>query len=84
MRIQLKFHQDADAEERRRVLDELPSVERLFPGEDDPELEAFYVADLPDNEAETTLADLKRSKAVAFAEPQAERKLHLPEELKGR
>jgi hypothetical protein len=48
----------------------------LFPDEDDPELASLYVVELPDDDAEETLERLKRSSAVEFAEPQAERRLH--------
>ncbi len=86
MRIQFKFHEQADDEQRRRVLERLDrdadQVERLFPADDDPELATQYVAHLQDESASKALAMLKRSKVVQFAEPQAERRLHLPEELK--
>jgi hypothetical protein len=81
MKIQLKFREDVDEPERRRVLAELDQAERLFPDEDDPELATLYVAELADEHA---LGALRRHRAVEFAEPEAERKLHLPEELKGR
>jgi hypothetical protein len=81
MRIQLKFREDADEGERRRVLDGLDSAEALFPDDHDPELATLYVAELADEQA---LGALQRDRAVEFAEPEAERKLHLPEELKGR
>jgi hypothetical protein len=81
MKIQLKFREDVDEPERRRVLDELDKAERLFPDEDDPELATLYVAELADEQA---LGALQRDRAVEFAEPEAVRKLHLPEELKGR
>jgi hypothetical protein len=48
----------------------------IFPDEDDPELASLYVVELPDDDAEETLERLKRSSAVEFAEPQAERRLH--------
>ena len=48
----------------------------LFPDEDDPELAALYVVELPDDEAEQTLARLKSSSSVEFAEAQPERGLH--------
>ncbi len=88
MKIQFKFHEQADDEQRRRVLDRLDrdadQVERLFPADDDPELATQYVADLKDESAAKALELLKGSKAVQFAEPQADRRLHLPEELKHR
>ena len=55
---------------------DVPGAVRLFPDEDDPELASLYVVELPDDEAEDTLKELKRSSAVEFAEPQAERRLH--------
>jgi hypothetical protein len=84
VRIQFKFREDAEESERRRILDGVEGAERLFPDEEDPELTTLYVADLPDDRAAEALVDLQRSKAVEFAEPEAERRLHLPEELKGR
>jgi hypothetical protein len=47
----------------------------LFPDEDDPELSALYVVELPDEEGESTLAKLKQSSAVEFAEQQPKRGL---------
>ena len=69
MRIRLKFNADANEAERLRVLGRLAAVEQLFPGHEDPELSSLYVA-----EADTRLlAAVKRSPAVEFAEPEAER-----------
>ena len=68
MKIQFKLRQGA-------TLDVAGAVP-LFPDEDDPELASLYVVELPDAEAEETLRSLKRSTAVEFAEPQAERGLH--------
>lgn len=81
MKIQLKFREDAAEPERRRVLDELDRAERLFPDEDDPELATLYVAELAD---EAALDALQQERVIEFAEPEPERHLHLPEELKGR
>jgi hypothetical protein len=68
VRIQFKLREGA-------TLD-VPGAVRLFPDDDDPELASLYVIELPDDEAEHTLGELKRSSAVEFAEPQAERRLH--------
>ena len=68
MRIQFKLREGASLD--------VDGAQRLFPDEDDPELASLYVVELPDTEAEETLTKLKRSSAVEFAEPQAERRLH--------
>ena len=77
MKIRLKFADGASEDDRSRVLASLDAVEAVFPDEADPELAALYVAEAD----EDRLAALKRSAAVEFAEPEAERRLHLPEEL---
>jgi hypothetical protein len=68
VKIQFKLREGASVD--------VPGAVRLFPDEDDPELASLYVVELPDDEAESTLEDLKRSSAVEFAEAQAERGLH--------
>ncbi len=68
MKIQFKLREGASVD--------VPGAVRLFPDEDDPELASLYVVELPDDEAEETLRDLKHSNAVEFAEPQAGRGLH--------
>ena len=79
MKIRLKIREQSSEDERRIVLDTLaPGAERLFPEEEDPELASLYVAELADTQS---LDALKRAKAVEFAEPEAERRLPLPEEL---
>jgi len=78
MKIRLKFREHSSEGERRNVLDTLaPTAERLFPEDEDPELASLYVAELADPES---LQALRRAKAVEFAEPEAERRLQLPEE----
>ena len=67
--------EDADESECRRVVDDVAHAERLFPDERDPELATLYVVELPDDDAADTLAELQRSAAVEFAEPQAARRL---------
>ena len=65
------------------MLDGLPAdAERLFPDETDPELAALYVVSVADAHGASALRHLQRSAAVEFAEPEVERRLHLPEELK--
>ena len=84
MRIRFKFREGANPGERERVLDELATkAERLFPAETDPELAALYVTAVTDADGAKALQHLQRSAAVEFAEPEPERRLHLPEELKG-
>ena len=68
MKIQFKLREGA-------ALDVAGAVP-LFPDDDDPELAALYVLELPDDEAAETLTKLKRSSAVEFAEAQPERRLH--------
>jgi hypothetical protein len=55
---------------------DVPGAVQLFPGEADPELAALYVVEVPDDDAADALGELKRSSAVEFAEPEAERRLH--------
>jgi hypothetical protein len=71
VKIRLKFAEGVSAHERRRVLESLEAVERVFPDEADPELAALYVAEAD----ELRLAALQRSAAVDFAEPEPERRL---------
>jgi len=75
VKIQFKLREDADESECRRVVDDVAHAERLFPDERDPELATLYVVELPDDDAADTLAELQRSAAVEFAEPQAARRL---------
>jgi hypothetical protein len=70
VRIRFKFHLRASDHERRGVLDDL-DAQPLFPDDDDPELASLYVADI----SERRLAELKRSAAVEFAEPEPDRRL---------
>jgi len=65
VRIQFKLREGA-------TLD-VPGAVRLFPDDTDPELASLYVIELSDDEAADALDELKRSSAVEFAEPQAER-----------
>ena len=82
MRIRFKFRGSANPAEQEEVLAGLPAeAERLFPDETDPELAALYVTTVADAHGAKALQQLQRSMAVEFAEPEAERRLHLPEEL---
>ena len=84
MRIRFKFRANANPGARAEVLDRLPAdAVRLFPAETDPELAALYVTAVADADGAKALQHLQRSAAVEFAEPEPERRLHLPEELKG-
>jgi hypothetical protein len=84
LRIRFKFRESANPGQREDVLDGLPAdAERLFPDENDPELAALYVTSVADAHGANALRHLQTSEAVEFAEPEAERRLHLPEELKG-
>ena len=84
MRIRFKFRDNANPGARAEVLDGLPAdAARLFPAETDPELAALYVTAVADADGAKALQHLQRSAAVEFAEPEPERRLHLPEELKG-
>jgi hypothetical protein len=83
VRIRFKFRESANPGQREEVLDGLPTdAERLFPKETDPELAALYVTSVADAHGANALRHLQRSDAVEFAEPEAERHLHLPEDLK--
>jgi hypothetical protein len=55
---------------------DVPGAVQLFPDETDPELATLYVVEVADDDAADTLGELKRSSAVEFAEPEAERRLH--------
>jgi hypothetical protein len=77
MKVRFKFHARASDKERRQVIDSLAAgAERLFPGDEDPELASLYVTELPDDRhAADALAALQRSEAVEFAEPEPPRHL---------
>jgi hypothetical protein len=68
VKIQFKLREGA-------TLD-VPGAVQLFPDDSDPELASLYVVEVSDAEADGTLDQLKRSSAVEFAEPEAERRLH--------
>ena len=68
MKIQFKLRDGA-------TLD-VPGAVQLFPDETDPELATLYVVEVPDDDADDALGELKRSSAVEFAEREAERRLH--------
>ena len=67
MKIQFKLREGASLE--------VPGAVQLFPDESDPELASLYVLEVPDDDADGRLDQLKRSSAVEFAEPEAKRRL---------
>ena len=87
MRVHFKFREDTSPSERERLLDRLrgtaDEIEPLFPGETDPELSALYTARLSKRDGAEALDLLRSSTAIEFAEPEAERRLYPPEELRG-
>ena len=64
---------DPDDREQMRHHVGTNEIPVLVPDDTDPELASLYVIELPDDEAADALDELKRSSAVEFAEPQAER-----------
>jgi hypothetical protein len=71
--VHFKLKEGAPAPERRRVIEALheqgAKVDRLFPGENDPELSDVFAASGPEHlQAKDLLDVLNRSKAVDFAE----------------
>lgn len=79
MKIRFKFHRHVDAESREEICAALPGhAERVFPSDDDPELEGLYVTTVADARSADTLAQLNASDAVEFAEPEPERRLRPP------
>ena len=67
MKIQFKLREGASLE--------VPGAVQLFPDESDPELASLYVLEVPDDDADGRLDELKRSSAIEFAEPEATRRL---------
>jgi len=67
VKIQFKLREGASLE--------VPGAVQLFPDESDPELASLYVLEVPDDDADGRLDELKRSSAIEFAEPEATRRL---------
>jgi hypothetical protein len=67
VKIQFKLREGA-------TLD-VPGAVQLFPDESDPVLATLYVVEVPDDDADGRLDQLKRSSAIEFAEPEATRRL---------
>jgi len=67
VKIQFKLREGADLD--------VPGAVQLFPDESDPELASLYVLEVPDDDADGRLDELKRSSAIEFAEPEATRRL---------
>jgi hypothetical protein len=81
VRVEFKFHESAPPGLREQVVKKASrlgaeTVEPLFPDERDPELASLYKAEgIPDDAAESLVAQLGADEAVEFAEPTPERKL---------
>jgi hypothetical protein len=88
--VQFKFHDDTSSDDRQELIAKLEDsgadkVEALFPDASDEELATLYLALIEDESRYSDLMRLlKRSRKVEFAEPEADRRLTLPVELKGR
>jgi hypothetical protein len=82
MGIQLKFREDAAADRRAEIQDEIaaapgrPTVRPLFPGDEDPELASiFRVEGIPEDQEAALIDRLNGDADVEFAEPDVRRKL---------
>jgi hypothetical protein len=89
MNLQFKFDPSASSNDRQQVLSKLTAdgaeVEQIFPDEVDEELASLYtVRVVDDSRFSTLLRRLKRSRKVAYAEAEAERAQHLPQEMTAR
>jgi hypothetical protein len=89
MNLQFKFDPSANPNDRQQVLSKLAAdgaeVEQIFPGEGDEELASLYTVRVTDaSRFSTLLRRLKRSRKVAYAEPEAERAIYLPQEMTAR
>src|SRR2546430_1351520 len=87
-KLQFKFRDDVNADDREQLITTLEEkgaekVEPLFPNESDEELAALYIALVAvDGDLKKLLRLLKRSRKVEFAEPEVDRHLIIPRELK--
>ena len=87
--VQFKFRDDTSHDDRDQLIAKLhdsgaEKVERAFPDADD-ELATLYTALIDDDElSPKVLRILRRSRKVEFAEPDPDRRLILPVELKDR
>ena len=86
-KLQFKFRGDSTSAARHRVIASLESegadkVEPIFPGDSDEELATLYSALVDERLVASLLRRLKRSRAIEFAEPEVERTLIRPRELK--
>jgi hypothetical protein len=87
-KLQFKFSDDASGNDRERLIANLEDrgvekVEPLFPDESDEELAALYSALVStDADFKKVLRLLKRSSKVEFAEPEVDRHLIAPTEIK--
>jgi isopropylmalate/homocitrate/citramalate synthase len=89
-KVQFKFRDDASSDDRQELIAKLEDsgadrVEAIFPDASDDELATLYRALIDDdNHYSELMRLLKRSRKVEFAEPEAERHLILPPELKAK
>jgi isopropylmalate/homocitrate/citramalate synthase len=89
-KVQFKFRDDTSTDDRKALIAKLEDsgadrVEALFPDASDDELATLYLALIhDDNQFSKLMRLLKRSRKVEFAEPEADRRLILPQELKAR
>jgi hypothetical protein len=89
-KVQFKFREETSNDDRQELIAKLEGsgadkVEALFPDASDEELATLYSALIgEDSNLSKLVRLLKRSRKVEFAEPEADRRLILPVELKGR
>jgi hypothetical protein len=89
-KVQFKFRDDASGDDRHELIAKLEDggadkVEALFPDASDDELATLYLALIDDDsQLSEVMRLLKSSRKVEFAEPEADRRLILPQQLKGR
>lgn len=89
-KVQFKFRENTSNDDRQELIAKLEDsgadkVEALFPDASDEELATLYSALIgKDQHFGKLLRLLKRSRKVEFAEPEADRHLILPVELKAR
>ena len=88
-KVQFKFREDTSGSDREELIAKLEDsgaekVEALFPDASDEELATLYSALVDDGDFSKLVRYLKRSRKVEFAEPESDRRLILPVELRER
>jgi len=89
-KVQFKFREDTTSDDRQQLIATLEDsgadrVEALFPDASNEELRTLYSALIgEDCDLKGLVRLLKRSREIEFAEPEPERRLILPVELKAR